>query len=108
MKVSRVSGERSTCSYLFGGYRDILASPVGAFITLSGVARLTWGVEALALIVHVEEAADSYGGFGRDRSDRVDFRRRPERPELRAAGGAGRRRRATVQRLDAFRTRPSA
>jgi MFS family permease len=46
------------------GYRDILLSPVGAFITLAGVARLTWGIEALALIVHVEEAADSFAAAG--------------------------------------------
>jgi MFS family permease len=45
-------------------YRDILASPVGAFITLSGLARLTWGIEALALIVHVEDAADSFASAG--------------------------------------------
>jgi MFS family permease len=49
---------------LFKSYRDILASPVGAFITLSGLARVTWGVEALALIVHVEDAADSFAAAG--------------------------------------------
>lgn len=46
------------------GYRDILISPVGGFITLSGLARLTWGIEALALIVHVEDAADSFAAAG--------------------------------------------
>lgn len=46
------------------GYRDILISPLGGFITLSGVARLTWGVENLALIVHVEDAADSFATAG--------------------------------------------
>src|SRR5919106_2268083 len=46
------------------GYRDILFSPVGGFITLSGLARLTWGIEALALIVHVEDAADSFAAAG--------------------------------------------
>jgi MFS family permease len=45
-------------------YRDILLSPVGAFITLAGLARLTWGIEALALIVHVEDAADSFASAG--------------------------------------------
>jgi MFS family permease len=45
-------------------YRDILVSPVGAFITLAGLARLTWGIEALALIVHVEDAADSFAAAG--------------------------------------------
>jgi MFS family permease len=46
------------------GYRDILASPVGRFIAVSGLARLTWGIEALAVIVHVENTADSFAAAG--------------------------------------------
>jgi MFS family permease len=45
-------------------YKGLLVSPVGGFITLSGLARLTWGIEALALIVHVEDAADSFAAAG--------------------------------------------
>jgi MFS family permease len=46
------------------GYRDILASPVGRFIGVSGLARLTWGIIGLALIVYVEDAADSFAAAG--------------------------------------------
>jgi MFS family permease len=46
------------------GYRDLLASPAGRFIAVSGLARLTWGILGLALIVHVEDAADSFAAAG--------------------------------------------
>ena len=46
------------------GYLEILRSPAGRMIVISGVARLGWGVVGLALIVHVQQAADSYAAAG--------------------------------------------
>ena len=37
-----------------GGYLDILRSPAGTLMVVSGLARLAWGVEGLALVFHVE------------------------------------------------------
>ena len=47
-----------------GGYLDILRSPAGTLMVVSGVARLAWGVEGLALVFHVEDAADSFAAAG--------------------------------------------
>ena len=46
------------------GYLEILRSPAGLLILASGVARFAWGVEGLALVFHVQEAADSYTAAG--------------------------------------------
>lgn len=46
------------------GYLDLLRSPAGRLMAASGVARLAWGISGLALIVHVERAADSYAAAG--------------------------------------------
>jgi predicted MFS family arabinose efflux permease len=47
-----------------GGYLDILRSPAGTLMVVSGLARLAWGVEGLALVFHVEDAADSFAAAG--------------------------------------------
>ena len=47
-----------------GGYLEILRSPAGRLIVVSGVARLSWGVEGLALLFHVQDAAGSYAAAG--------------------------------------------
>lgn len=46
------------------GYLEILRSAAGRLILVSGVARFAWGVEGLALVFHVQEAADSYAAAG--------------------------------------------
>jgi len=47
-----------------GGYLDILRSPAGRLMVVSGVARLSWGIEGLALVFHVEDAAHSFAAAG--------------------------------------------
>jgi MFS family permease len=47
-----------------GGYLEIMGSPAGRLIAVSGIARLAWGVEGLALVFHVEDAADSFAAAG--------------------------------------------
>jgi MFS family permease len=47
-----------------GGYLDIFRSPAGTLMIVSGLARLAWGVEGLALVFHVEDAADSFAAAG--------------------------------------------
>jgi predicted MFS family arabinose efflux permease len=47
-----------------GGYLDILGSPAGRLMMISGVARLSWGIEGLALLFHVEDAAHSFAAAG--------------------------------------------
>jgi predicted MFS family arabinose efflux permease len=45
-------------------YRDILTADAGRLILIAGCARLSWGIEGLALIFHVEEAAGSFAAAG--------------------------------------------
>lgn len=47
-----------------GDYLDVLRSPAGRLMVVSGVARLSWGIEGLALLFHVEDAADSFAAAG--------------------------------------------
>jgi MFS family permease len=47
-----------------GDYLDVLRSPTGRLMVVSGVARLSWGIEGLALLFHVEDAADSFAAAG--------------------------------------------
>jgi MFS family permease len=47
-----------------GDYLDVLRSPAGGLMVVSGVARLSWGIEGLALLFHVEDAADSFAAAG--------------------------------------------
>lgn len=46
------------------GYRDIVRSGAGWLIVASGIARLSWGIEGLALLFHVQDAADSFAAAG--------------------------------------------
>lgn len=46
------------------GYLEILRSPAGRLVAVSGFARFAWGIEGLGLVFHVEEAADSYASAG--------------------------------------------
>jgi predicted MFS family arabinose efflux permease len=46
------------------GYVEILRSPAGRLMVVAGVARLSWGVVGLALLFHVEDAADSFAAAG--------------------------------------------
>jgi MFS family permease len=46
------------------GYLDLMRSPAGRLIAVAGIARLSWGIEGLALLFHVEDAADSFAAAG--------------------------------------------
>ncbi len=46
------------------GYLEILRSPAARIMVVSGIARLAWGVEGLALLFHVEDAAGSFATAG--------------------------------------------
>jgi MFS family permease len=46
------------------GYLEILRSSAGALFAVTGAGRLAWGIVGLALIFHVEDAADSFAAAG--------------------------------------------